>query len=371
MDSKYLLQIGGTGLLLAALAAGFAGLKGDTSGSRMQKVTIVPQKKEDGSLESILKVDIGELCSINDTHDDSFSRLSSLLDLQGKPRFSCEEKLLLLGNKIDANYIERLSTLKNSMGKYFFTGKDIVAYHQAKGTFDYAEKFATVVLPNGEFMFRGDQTAQLYALGITVEEMLYFKDTSKPNALLIYPAKDNERGVFRNQDVVIFHNQIKEEYDRKVVVAAREQEVYDALDSTRDIELLILSGHGIDDSLSLGENDLRYKSAEKDETYTIDASDWELGWHLQNLRPSATIFLYSCLTGSGGEEGKNLANAIAEWADGRKVIAPTKVLRTDDVQVNNLYPFNVTIFHSDEKELLKKVEERKREDITYITTVKK
>ena len=359
MDSKYL-QIGGTWLLLAALAAGFTGLKRCGNSVKMEKVTIVPQKKEDGSLDDIIKVDIAELCSMEGSskHDDSFFRLSSLLDQQGKPRFSCEEKLLLLNNKVDADYIENLSTLKDLMGKYFFTGKDIVAYHQANGTFDYAEKFATVHLPDGDFMFRGDQMAQLYALEATVEEMLHFKDTSKPNALLIYPAKDNIYGVFRNQDVVSFHNQLKDGYDIMIKVAAREQEVYDALDSNNNIELLILFGHGVKDSLSLGENDLRMESASRGETYTIDVSDWELSWHLQNLHPSAVIFLYSCLTGSGREGAENLANAVAEWADVRTTIAPTKILSTSRVQIDNLQPFKVTLYEGT----------KEKKDITYITS---
>lgn len=377
MDRRYV-QVGGTGLLLTALVAGVAGLESKSSTAvKLQKITLVPEKKEDGSLDNLVNIDSTEICAIANSSpsDDYLFRLFSLISDDGKPLFSCEEKLVLHHEGIDIGYIEELSELKSLTGKRFFTGEDIIAYHQAKGTFDYAEKFASVYDAEGEFMFRGEQMAQLYALGVTIDEMLDFEDTSKPNALLIYPAKDNKYGTFRNSDVVVFYNTVKEGYDVMIKVAAREQEVYEALDSTKNVELLVISGHGTDDSLSLG-NGYQFKGVGEDETHFLDISDRELGMHLQHLKPSATIFLYSCSTGGGREMGKNLANAIADWAQGRTVIAPAKDLETDDVIVHKVFPFEVMLYYDLQKfdfqiKKLFPLEmtfsfEKSKEDITYV-----
>lgn len=276
----------------------------------------------------------------------------------------------------DMQYAKELASFRDAEGKNFFLGKELVAFTKAGGTTEYAKKFFSFKDHKGNNPFYGGQLPQLYRLGLNLEQVAKFDDTPKPNALLVYPTWDypigkifDEKvyynGAFRDDYSLAFFKKVSETYDVKVVVASTEGEVYEALDSEADFKLFILSGHGTKTTLSLGEKDLRVSAPEKNETYTIDLSDSELEKHLQKLAPDAVIFLNSCSTAEGGAGEKNLANKVNLWAQGRKVIAPTKDLRTGDVQIDALYPFKVTLFYSEEEECSKPVQERKREDITY------
>lgn len=286
--------------------------------------------------------------------DDPYVKeMSSMRTTGGNYFFTCADLNAFREDSGTVEYAKELAALQDRQGNLFFTtGNDVVAFKNSAGSYDYAARFASAVDKEGKKLFSGNQLAQLYSLGLDLQQLLTFTDTAKPNALLVYPTSD--RGTFRNEASIKFFKKIQEGYDTKVVVASREGEVYGALESRDDFELLVLLGHGAKTTLSLGENDLRLQKAEKDETYTIDTSDWELETYLRHLTPNAVIFLYSCNTGEGRGEAQNLANAIAEWGGVRKVIAPTEVLNTSRVTVNSLYPFDVTL-----------IDEKGERDITY------
>lgn len=313
-------------------------------------------------------VQIPDLCVDNTPEGMA---LASLEDVEGKILFSCDQNKAFQQYGGSIEYAKELASMKDLGGRPFFSGYDIVAFKSVEGTADYAKKFVAEKNAEG-YPFSGSQLAQLYALGLNLEEVVKFTDTAKPNALFEYPVYDGDLfeknyGAFRVADAISFFRALREKYDVKVVIAYQESMLYDALDA-HNYALAMFAGHGAEKNLTLNKNPLRTK--DKDEMYALGISDSELGKHLQHLTPDAVIFLDSCSTGAGGEKGDNLANAVAKWADGRMVIAPTKVLRTGDIQVNNLYPFNVTLFYSEEEELWKKIEERKREDITYIAKSK-
>lgn len=358
MDNKNI-KIIGTGILLTAIAAGAVNLKQKNSASIIRPmITIAPHQNNGHFFNNLVEVDIGEICSIAAIapSNDYLLRLSSLMDSDGKLLFSCSEKLTLLYKNVDIGYIEELANLKNPSGKNFFKGQEVIAYQQAGGTVEYASEFVSALDHNGNFIFRGNQMAQLYALGVKLDEATAFNDTPKPNALVIYPTTD-QYGVFANADVISFYDQLKQAYDLRIEVAEQEQEVYTALEESVNFELLVLFGHGIKDSLSLGENDLRELPVEKNETYTLDVSDNELEKYLQYLHPSATIFLYSCSTGSGLEKENNLANKMASWAKGRTIIASQEVLQTNRVNVDSIYPLEVRL-----------LDETGNKDITYVVS---
>ncbi len=192
MDNKNI-QIIGTGVLLTTLVAGGLSLKQRNNPSIIQPmITITPHQNEGHFFNNLVEVDIGEICSIAAIapSDDYLLRLSSLMDSEGKPLFSCSEKLTLLYKNVDIGYIEELANLKNPSGKNFFKGQEVIAYQQAGGTVEYASEFIAALDHNGNFIFRGNQMVQLYALNVKLDEVAAFNDTPKPNALVIYPTTD-------------------------------------------------------------------------------------------------------------------------------------------------------------------------------------
>ncbi len=368
-------KIAASASLIASAATVVAGFYGT---AKLNETTEVVKPDNHLSQKGIPTISITlELLCISVPGDTLFNNLSELKTVGGEDFFTCEESIAFRNDGGTLEYATELASMKDLNGKPFFTGYDIVAFKHAGGTVEYAKKFLSTLNSDGR-PFSGNQLPQFYRLGLEVKDIVTFTDTAKPNALLAYTTHDGELkylqsreernyGAFRTDQAIELYHELRKTYDIKTVVASVEDEIYDALDASKGSEFFMVSGHGTETTLSLGEKDLRITKAEKDETYTLDTSDWELGWHLQHLNPAAVIFLYSCSTGSGKEKEENLANAVAEWADGRKVVAPTKVLRTGDVQIDNFYPFKAALFYSEEKDLSKSVQERKRENITYIT----
>ena len=368
-------KIAASASLIASAATVVAGFYGT---AKLNETTEVVKPDNHLSQKGIPTISITlELLCISVPGDTLFNNLSELKTVGGEDFFTCEESIAFRNDGGTLEYATELASMKDLNGKPFFTGYDIVAFKHAGGTVEYAKKFLSTLNSDGR-PFSGNQLPQFYRLGLEVKDIVTFTDTAKPNALLAYTTHDGELkylqsreernyGAFRTDQAIELYHELRKTYDIKTVVASVEDEIYDALDASKGSEFFMVSGHGTETTLSLGEKDLRITKAEKDETYTLDTSDWELGWHLQHLNPAAVIFLYSCSTGSGKEKEENLANAVAEWAYGRKVVAPTKVLRTGDVQIDNFYPFKAALFYSEEKDLSKSVQERKRENITYIT----
>src|SRR3989344_5898101 len=264
--------------------------------------------------------------------------------------------------------IREFASLADSQGNFIFNcealfaGRDIFAYKGAGGTIDYATKFLSAKDPEGRNIFTGAQLPLLYRLGLDLPEMINFKDTSKPNALFICPTNDNnpssnglyKEGVFRNDLFLDFFKGVKKAYDVKIIVASKEDEIYQPLLLPTNFEYLVLAGHGNATSLVLGSKDTFYNQDLPDEKLSLDISDTEFEKYLQNLSPKAVIFLYSCETGKGGKAEKNLANTISGWAKNREVIAPTEVLVVGQVNVHSFYPFEVTLKNAEGKD-----------DITY------
>ncbi len=169
-----------------------------------------------------------------------------------------------------------------------------------------------------------------------------FEDTNKPNAVIVYPTNDRNTA-FETPESMRFFGMIREKYDIRLVIAEKEEEVYKAIDSTPDIELLILGGHGSENSLSLGEEDPMLANGTKSEEYKLDLSDKEIAQYLKKLKPQAVIFLNSCSNAKGDENSDNLANFVIKNADGRKVIASKEPFSASNVHIKSLYPFDIQI----------------------------
>ena len=299
---------------------------------------------------------------------DSSNELSELKTADGDNFFTCEEMRSFTEYGGTLEYAKELASMKDIHGNIFFTGYDLVAFKHAEGTAEYAQKFLRAANPDGR-PFSGSQLPQFYKLGLDLHEIITFTDTSKPNALIIYPTHDgelppkprdkdyvNNYGAFRTAFALKFYQELQQAYDLKVRVSSIEDEVYDALKESKGFMFFMPVGHGGEKTLSLGENDLRTMLEEKDERYTLDTSDSELEQYLQNLDPKATIFLNSCSNGKGGAGADNLANAMAGWAKGRKVIAAQDDLWTNRITSFHPYPFDATLLDkAGEKDITYKV----------------
>lgn len=255
-----------------------------------------------------------------------YQKMLKVKDENGNPVFdrASSDAYKAFGGTLE--YAQALYDIKDEEGKAVFKANHIVKACRSGLSLDYAKGLA-------EIGIEGFRIYRFWQLGVAKDELLGFKDTEKPNALVVYPAKDN--GPFENDYSVRFFKKVKENYDVYVVIASKEREVYNALSWLSNVKLLILSGHGNDKFLNLG--------AGSEEEYRIDVFDTELEGYLDKLDSDAVIFLDSCSTAEGGLYGDNLANFVIKKAKGRKVIASKVDYTAEDVKVISMHPFDVKI----------------------------
>ena len=169
-----------------------------------------------------------------------------------------------------------------------------------------------------------------------------FIDTQKPNALWTLPAFDSTmlprtrppRYPFAPDDpgLDVFLRGLQQHYDVRVVRVGAEEEVYRALDTTPDLSLWVLSGHGDGFSAKLGRG--------AHERTSIDVGDRELSGHTRTLLSDAVVYLDTCDAGTDRLAAWNLANAVAAYT-GRVVYSSDATLRWEWVTVTSWYPFSI------------------------------
>jgi len=191
---------------------------------------------------------------------------------------------------------------------------------------------------------------------VITEGQTPFIDTYKPNALWTLPAQaDEDVLALERGDVTHALRALREDYDVRVVVTEDECALYDALDTTPDIALWILSGHGNGIAVRLGDDE----KDTREERY-LDVDDTELALHARNLLPDAVTFAYTCWGGIGRDFGLNIANFLNDMTD------TTVYSGTDEFGWGSIrrrpqpYPFAVDIY------LFDPASERHGEDITYV-----
>lgn len=260
-----------------------------------------------------------------------------------------------------------LAEIKDSKGYHFFSCENIAKYLRYGGEADYAWEVASVLDEEGNNKFYGAQLPQMAALKLSIEELVEFKDTEKPNALFVYPTFDvnvyNFEGALKTPQALQFFNEVKKGYDVKTVVASTEKEVYNAIDYKDNFKLLILSGHGEKTALQLGGLYREIDFCRTFENHCIDVSDVEFSSYLDKADEEAVIFLNSCSTAEEGEDVTNLANHIFFFSNGRKVIASTGPFGQHEIKINSIYPFDVSILRNN---LMGRVPSGITFDTTYI-----
>jgi hypothetical protein len=177
-----------------------------------------------------------------------------------------------------------------------------------------------------------------------------FKDTEKPNAVVMLP-KDDYNGAFTNGCFISLRQKINNNYDAKFVIAETEDELYKALEEVPDQELRVFFGHGTKTSLRLSNDKPLEFPSEKRE---LGIWDTEISNYNHNAKPNCRTVLISCSNGAGREEGDNLANFIAKQT-GQEVFAGSKSF--NKVKVRNVSPLEVGIIS---------IEDDKESEVTYV-----
>jgi len=189
----------------------------------------------------------------------------------------------------ETNLEDRLKSLTNPLGQAVFSEEDVSVLIDNNIPFDYASELTLAG-------FDGRKIYLYHKLGLETDEIIYFKDTEKPNAVIVFPVFDPKYGNWKrpafveNINTLALFNQIKQEYDSFVLITGNEQDIYNTLITIPNIELFYLAGHGTKTSLyfQAGENNNNLKSAS--ERNYISIQDTELEKYLDNLNPQGVIF---------------------------------------------------------------------------------
>lgn len=192
---------------------------------------------------------------------------------------------------------------------------------------------------------------QMFILGLDFDKIL-FTDTEKPNALIVYPIRDNGDVFYSIPKTMEMFNGIIEEYDVEFVVAENENDLYQALERVGKIDLLILGGHGSKNIISLGDKDPGKNKIEGNEILVISKVDLEFADYFNKyLSDDAVIFLYSCSTGKDRDQ-LNFASFISRMAPERTIFSADEDLNLMLVEVINFNPFEVRLINEDGKDIL-------------------
>lgn len=222
-------------------------------------------------------------------------------------------------------------------------------YVSVGGTYDRA------MLLHEKYGMNDAQIVLYQTLGAD-DSLAIFKDTNKPNCVMIYP-HDDYNNAFKIPDSKRLFDNINASYDLFLKTVYDEKEIYKILDSIPNIELLILGGHGLQSSMEFRNISIFYFNEFLEQSYMLDTGDKELSEHMNNLAPNARIFLYSCSNGRGREYQDNLANFVAQ-VSGRRVYSMTRPGNIFDVSIDNAYPLEIS-------------NRRKSRNILYIAEPKK
>lgn len=233
----------------------------------------------------------------------------------------------------------------------------------------FVEKLSKMVDEHGRPLFNGGVYYARKNMGFTpdyLKELVTFRDTEKPNAVIVLPTRDVPFSPeFQNTKVADLLKRVRESYDVAFTFASNENDVYELLDRTPNIELLVLAGPGDGHHLCLGRLKNNFMDIGKleeldltqdDERYTIDTDDIEIQEHLKNLNPNATVLLASCFSARQDRpDQQNLADFVANMTRGRTVIAPKTFVGIRNLVIDSMYPLQARFV------------KEKEGDVTYTT----
>ncbi|GEM_PF-4220268 len=181
-----------------------------------------------------------------------------------------------------------------------------------------------------------EKTKRLFELEVSAAEICSPEETPKPNALLIYPLSDHN-GTFYSDYQRTFVNNIKSVYDTDVLIAEDYHELNAALWSKKKVDLLVISGHGSESGIQLGN---KSSDAYSPDPYIL--YDYKLdNSALDNiLTENGTLFLNSCQQGLYFDFYFHSNNK-------RTIISSYDNFGIDKVQVSSWYPLKLKIIVDD------------------------
>ena len=319
---------------------------------------------------------------------DYAKKLTSLKDTYGSTIFSegedvyefCELDAYFDANDKKHKYYHRdiriaeeFVNLRDSTGQTVFRdGKDINVFLKENGDIKQAKEYISILNKEGKTYFRGDEISLLkennipidYIKSLTEHELnaqtivyyynlkltnqdIDFKNSDKPKALLLYPTSNPPDFLgfkaFSDDDSYQFLSKIYNRYNTKFRAISTVEEMYRELDDAPELNLLILGGHGSQETLTFGKSNEKYGVVIDKKSGGLSTQDNEFGEHTKRLSPDGVVFLDSCLNGQGGGREMNLANFVAQNIPGRKVISSTEPFNAGKITIKNIYPLDLSI----------------------------
>lgn len=173
----------------------------------------------------------------------------------------------------------------------------------------------------------------------------FFEDTNKPNSLVVFPYSDKNGSFYESVSKSRILHAIMKSNDTKVVIAKEEGEVYDALDSMKNISFWWLGGHGTNHTLKLGEPSY----SKKNERFYIDVDDIELAKYMRKAGVR-TVLLSSCYSGEGGDISENTANFVQRSGNINTIVYASRE-KSASYKLVNINPFEVKCLDKDGKDI--------------------
>ncbi|MFP4403361.1 MAG: DUF4347 domain-containing protein [Candidatus Woesearchaeota archaeon] len=231
---------------------------------------------------------------------------------------------------------DSLEIEKINSSNMFSDKNQILKYISNGGSYKKLEEFLKSTPSELLLYMTGDKILRYQNLNIEKINNLNLTNNNKPNALIIYPLDDYNNAFYNNKNELI--SKIKEEYNTKMIVAQRKEEIYSTLKNSKDLSLLILAGHGQKKYINLDNNNF---DNNKIDNFKITTNDYELFDYL-DMKNNGKIFLFSCNTGMKKEKGKNLANFFIENTN-NVVYSSKKEFSLNQLKIDSIYPFRVMI----------------------------
>lgn len=299
--------------------------------------------------------------------------IASIADTEGNMVFS-EGDMIAIYRYLykDMSLARSLVGLRDSDGRSVFRdGEDIVSWLYHQGSLEQVESYLSIADTDGRAAFNGHDIALLqqhsvppvyaaamaaqgmnaltaiyyYRIGFAPEDIGFARD-GRPRALLLYPTFDSfylGNSAFSSSDSFGFIRRVGLAYDIRLRAISTVSEMCREIEATPDVRLLMLGGHGRRDALCFGESMPNYGIRIPERDRMLRTSSKEAANYFSMLPARATIFLYSCSNGEGRETGKNLANRVAEWAPGRRVISSANPIGPYGLEVESYSPLELRI----------------------------
>ncbi len=223
-------------------------------------------------------------------------------------------------------YASELGDITGMKGEPIFDGIESLGYFNVKQLHDYGLTNSYIQGVESKYVTL-DNLKKIFAP---------FKDTEKPNAVVVIAKKDWNR-VFRTPYMIKeFHDKISKACDTYFVVANDETDFYETKEKVPEKVFTGILGHGDGKLIALGCDDPRF-NVSIDEKANLDRSDNEIadyfrpyeknGKKIESVTKDGVILLLSCASAKGTE---NIYEFFTQKTDGRCVIGAEKLINLMD-----------------------------------------